>query len=96
MTNFTAIKELKAVNAVNTPDKLIYRLRECKQVLNDKYKKMFIINRSTINYELKCVYSTNGMYKLQWYLRNNPSMPESYNNQQTMTGIVKCELVNKF
>jgi hypothetical protein len=69
---------------------LLARLRETVHVLNGRYHKFFQRKHQRFDYENKRLYGFDGFY-LQWRLRANPELPESYENQQTSVGTVTLE-----
>ena len=64
----------------NNKKLLLRRLKEAKQVLNNKYKELF--KEFTYDFSNKCLISSNNMYILQWY-----------NNGRTSEGLVHLSLV---
>lgn len=79
-----------ALNSVSDFDSLKLRLKHAKMTLHDKYQKLFSIQDKCIDFKNKRLISKCGKYSLQWQLRDNPDLPESYENQQTTIGIVRC------
>ena len=77
--------EQAAIALSQSNPRLLNRLKEAKSVLMLSYRRYF--SQWKFDFENKCLIGTDG-YRLQWLLRLNPSMPESYNNQQTTRGIV--------
>lgn len=79
------INEQAAISLSQSKPRLLKRLKEAKSVLMLSYQRYF--SQWRFDFENKCLIGTDG-YRLQWLLRSNPNMPESYNNQQTNKGIV--------
>lgn len=80
-------KEEMALKSVSTVGKLKARLYRARTVLSPNLQ--FDFNK--IDFANKFVPSSCGKYKLQWKLRDKPDQLESYENQQTTTGIVTLE-----
>ena len=82
--NATILKENKALLIRNDKKLLLKRLNEAKSCLVDIIKRDF--KNCKYDFKKACLIGTKN--KLQWKLRNYPHDKESYNNQQTNTGIV--------
>lgn len=85
----TQQKERLAFESVSTPAKLKQRLASAKAVWSEASKERIRFDLSNIDFEHKRLVSDCGGYVLQWQLRDNPAMPESYANQQTTVGVVR-------
>ena len=77
--------EEKARELGNDRKRLLMRLKEAKSVLSREIFKAF--GKGTFDFQNRRLVGDNG-YELQWSLRANPDMPESYDNQQTSVGSV--------
>jgi len=72
--------ETKAWASVGTKEKLKKRLMDARSVLTPHAQSLF--KKKTIDYDRRAMISDNGQYVLQWKVRNHPSKPVSYENQQ--------------
>jgi len=88
MSNYTQEKERLALECVSTPAKLRKRLNEARSRLADWIRPRF--RNATLDVANKRLLSEDGKVALQWQLRRKPEEPESYENQQTNTGMVYC------
>ena len=82
----TEAKEEKATVIGNDKTKLLKRLKESLSVMNNGGQRIF--RGYTYDPAGKRLISHCKKYSLQWQLRDEPNKPESYNNQQTTTGMV--------
>lgn len=82
--------ETKAWASVGTKEKLKKRLMDARSVLTPHAQSLF--KKKTIDYDRRAMISDNGQYVLQWKVRNHPSKPVSYENQQTSRGTVVVDM----
>ena len=66
------------------------RLGEARSVLCRETAKLFHPGR--FDFEGQCLHSNNGKRRLQWRVRADLNLPESYENQQTNRGTVTLEV----
>jgi len=59
-------------------------LREMRSILRDQNKRRF--GKGRFDFATKTLIGLNG--RLEWRVRKNPDLPESYRNQQTNCGVV--------
>lgn len=85
--------ELESLDLAASKKRLKQRLNEAIPLLDRKLRAYF--TAPTFDFENRCLVSDCGNWKLQWKLRNNPNLPESYTNQQTNRGVVEFQKIHK-
>ena len=78
--------ELMAHDVGNDRTALRKRLQFARSILTDESTECF--GHGVYDFERKRLVSDDGRIALQWLLRPDPLLPDSYGNQQTSTGCV--------
>jgi hypothetical protein len=78
--------ELEAIKLGSKPALLLKRFKRYIGVMKPEYAKIF--KDGILDFENKRFVSKDGNYELVWNVRERPSSPISYNNQQTSEGSV--------
>lgn len=69
------------------------RLMSAREVLTDYWQDQF--SNPVFDFYNKRLLSDNGLYAIQWQLREHPDRPESYSNQQTSIGLCYVVIIDK-
>lgn len=77
--------EEKAIQLSLDKDRLLKKLASAKSCLRDEFLPYF--QKTTFDFENKRLVGSGG-FALQWFTRQFPDRPESYENQQTSVGVV--------